>query len=368
MGRSRNIIFVFWGVLYINLLIGQVSGSIFYGASKVLKHSDKILFDAPPYSYLVQASIYRRTDGTKGWDRYWKRPTVGLNLAYLHYGNDDTLGQAWGVFPSMKFDLFRRERFNIGFQAGVGLAYLTKPYNKITNPINNAIGSHWNNVTQFVLSAEANIYKDLSLSLGGHFTHFSNARTATPNSGINTAGLTLGVTKRFSGEKPKVNATVDTIVMERRWGGDVLLGYGLSEYSFTGGSKYASYFINVGGTYKISPYFKVILGGEYEYNQSIFQFYYQDFDPADIARQKATKTAIYGAGDLMFGRFTLRLQTGKYLPLPALSEISAPMYFKLNCIVAPFPTHWSVQPYVGVLLKSHVAVAQYLGIFTGCRF
>jgi len=288
----------------------------------------------------------------------------------MHFGNDSILGKAMGIIPSIKFELLKINKVYFDFQIGFGAAYLNKKYDKISNPLNNAIGSHWNNITQFAVAMERQVYKDCHITVGAHFTHFSNARTASPNAGINTTGLTFGIIQKLC-EKKENSAedfVKDSTTMKRRWGGDFLGGWGISEYSFTGGSKYSTFFINSGVSYAFSPFIKLILGLEYEYNQSVYQFYYQDFIPAEEAKQKATKIASYLAGDLVFGRVVFRAQTGFYLPYPELREKTTPYYIKLNINVYPFPNHWKVRPYVGILLKSHVEIAQYMGLVSGVSF
>ena len=115
----------------------------------------------------------------------------------MHFGNDSILGKAMGIIPSIKFELLKINKVYFDFQIGFGAAYLNKKYDKISNPLNNAIGSHWNNITQFAVAMERQVYKDCHITVGAHFTHFSNARTASPNAGINTTGLTFGIIQKL---------------------------------------------------------------------------------------------------------------------------------------------------------------------------
>ncbi len=354
--------------LVLSLSAQNTHYSLVYAPSKFLKHSKKSTFDAPEYSYMCQFTLSKQTDGSRHWQRYWGHPLVSINFSYLNFGNNDVLGQSFALFPSIRFGIVNKNEFNFGIQLGSGVAYLDRIYDKIANPLNNAVGSHWNNTTQIGLIAHTRVAANWFIINGIHFSHFSNARTATPNAGYNTAGITLGLGRTFQSKKIAEFKTTDTVLVKKCIGGDILLGYGISEYSFTGGSKYGSYFINAGASYSLSPFIKLIAGGEYEYNQSVFQFYYQDFIPANEAKRKATKTAVYAAGDFRFGLFSTRLQTGFYLPFPEGTEKASPFYFKLNFNIHPFSDDLTFRPYFGVLLKSHTAVAQYLGIVTGVSF
>jgi Lipid A 3-O-deacylase (PagL) len=366
---SISLLFSFW---FYTSGQSQHYFGISYSPSKFIRHSDKSTFESPSLSYFWKSNYSHKVSGAEGWHRYWKRPTIGYNALFFDIGDDRVLGNAFGVFPSMSFDIFTLQHTSFYFHFGTGLAYLTKKYDKLTNPTNNAIGSHLNNITHLGFAIHQLLYKNLYVTLGSHLTHFSNARTSSPNTGINLVGCTLGLAQKLD-VKPrnmnqKFDSKIDTSSAKTRWGGDFLVGYGISEAADIGGPKYGTYFVNIGGSFALSPYWKVIIGGEYEYNQGVFQFLYQDFIPFDEAKQKATNTAAYLATDLIFGKLAFRVQTGYYLPFPALSEINSPFYFKINFNVYPFPSHCSVRPYVGVLLKSHLEVAQHMGIVSGVSF
>jgi len=366
---SISLLFSFW--FYTSGQSQRYFG-ISYSPSKFIRHSDKSTFESPSLSYFLKSHYSHKVSGAEGWHRYWKRPTIGYNALFFDIGDDRVLGNVFAVFPSMSFDIFTFHHTRCYFHFGTGLAYLTKKYDKLTNPTNNAIGSHLNNITHLGFEINQPIYKKLSFSAGAHLTHFSNARTSSPNAGINMVGFNFGLVQelntRSKQESYKHNIQNDSSQTKKKWGGELLLGYGISETADIGGPKYGTYFVNVGGSYALSPYWKVIVGGEYEYNQAVFQFLYQDFIPLDEAKEKATNTAAYLATDLIFGKLAFRVQTGYYLPFPALSEINSPFYFKINFNVYPFPNHWSVRPYVGVLLKSHLEVAQHMGIVSGVSF
>lgn len=372
MGRGRCELVILISFLTMFCLLGQSNNvGINYGTSKFIRHSNKSTFELPVSSYHWHAFFSYKVSGQNHWHRYWKKPTLSYNVLYFDLGNDDVLGKAFAIFPSMSFNLLSFHNTDVLFQFGTGLAYLNKKYDKIDNPTNNAIGSHLNNVTHLAFVIKQKIYKNLSIAAGTHFTHFSNSRTSSPNIGINMAGFSIGMIHRIDNKSTVSKMTdnlSDTLMLSHKWGMDFLIGYGISEFADAGGPKYGSYFVNSGVSYAISPFWKVISGGEYEYNQSVFQFYYQDFLSENDAKQKATKTALYLASDLTFGKVVFRAQSGYYLPFPSLSHNEVPFYFKINFNVYPFPIEWKVRPYFGVLIKSHLEVAQYMGLVSGVSF
>jgi len=342
-----------------------------YTMAKVVKHSPRNTYTVPSLSQFGEIKFTHKSRGLgNDWQSYWTNPNISLHVLYLHFGDDAVLGEAIGLFPSIGFSLLENKSSKFYFTFGAGIAYLTKKYNKISNPINNAIGSHLNNVSRLSIDYQYCFNQKIYLQPSIQLTHFSNAKTNNPNSGINLVGLSMGLGVLLD-EKISSNMVIDTMIKSKKgkWGGDVLLGYGVSEYAHPGGPKQPNYFINLGAYRYLSDYIKFHVGLDYDYSESVFQFYYHDFDSKSDARKKATNTAFYFAPELLFGRVGLRFQTGIYLPYPNLQQDDlTAFYFKLGANTYFGPEEWRARPYIGILLKSHIAVAQYLGFVSGVSF
>ena len=355
-------------MIVVNLVHAQRQDlRLIYSPTKFVQHSQKATFPTPTQVTLLQASLITQTQGSKSWQKYWGNPKLGTNFSYFDYGNPDILGFSYGLTRSIGWNLLDRGKHQLSLELGLGLTYITRRYDKLHNPLNSAIGSHLNNLTQIQLSYSYTLTPYLGLELGGHFSHASNAKTVTPNSGINSTGMYVGLSTPLSRPKNNLTTSKDSIKQGRRLGLDVLAGRGFSQYSFTGGYNYATYFGSLGAYYKVSPFLHLIAGGEYEYSQSVFQFYYEDFDPADVARRKASNSAVFVATELLFGQVGFRVQSGYYLPYPSMSAISSDFYIKLNFNYFFLPTSYTTQPYIGVLMKTHLSVAQYFGLVVGVR-
>lgn len=94
------------------------------------------------------------------------------------------------------------------FKVAQGIAMTTNPYDKIDNPKNSAFGSRIMANINFALHyKKENIIDNLGIQAGFIFTHFSMGRTKSPNSGINTYGLNVGVNYNFEQTKYKVDTT-----------------------------------------------------------------------------------------------------------------------------------------------------------------
>lgn len=327
----------------------------------------------------MQATWLLPSSGKHVWQTYWKHPSFGANLFYGNFGNPTILGFGLGVFPSLRLPLPSPKVFNCTLDIGSGVAWTNRTYHVITNPLNNALSLPWNNITQFRFLMGVKTGVLASWKLGLSLTHLSNGHVRLPNKGVNLVGLSLVRTMPVRSASDHTGKTSDTkevlsteSVVERpllkKWGGEVLLGLGFTEYSFEGGPPYKTYFFSGIATYRKNTFLHILLGGELEFNQSTFQFYYLDFEDRTTALRKASRSALFSGASFNFGRLSVRTIVGGYLPLPAESIISSPLYLKMGLQYHLLSDQKKLVPTVGIALKSHAAVAQYLALTAGCSF
>ncbi len=119
-------------------------------------------------------------------------PALGFNMAYQNFGYDAVLGKALSIAHFFDVPLLQKTDFFIDFQYGMGLGYISKKYNRESNPTNNAIGSHFNaKVSLKILFTK--YFKHLNLGAGIEFTHFSNGAITYPNLGLNTPSIFMQI-------------------------------------------------------------------------------------------------------------------------------------------------------------------------------
>jgi len=335
---------------------------------KVVKHRDGLLYDVPPVSMIFQGGKQIQTDGSKAWHQYWGYPRLERSIHFNVFGDADVLGYAVGAAPGVGFYIFRGNRSAVLLHMGAGFAYLTKEYNALTNPNNNAIGSNFNNTTQVKLSFETPIVNALSLDIGVGITHYSNGLSSSPNSGINIIGLHIGLKPTIpirriseSDELPQPK------VISRRWGVNGFVSYGVAEKGVPGGPKYPIKNYSIGVYYKANPFLKWHAGLDYDYALSDYEFAIRDFQTEETADGLATSTAAYAAVEGIFGSVSFRYQMGYYLDLLYDRSESVP-YSKFNIIYNIPYDLYEVRPYVGILLKTHVAVADYVALQVGVEW
>jgi len=343
-----------------------LGGDVYFG--KVLRHKEGLLFDIPPLSSGLDLWYQKRTSGEKAWQRYWGNPTIEGMIKYVSFGNNEVLGQAVAIAPGISFKMKQWNASSLHFHYAPGIAYLTKQFNELSNPTNNAIGSNFNNITRLKISYERPFNDLWNISLAASFSHFSNGLTSSPNSGLNTYGLNLGIKRRVKERKTEIIIDENEKLDHRKWGVNLMYTLGLSEWVVSGGPNYPIYNFSMGGYWRFKDFQKLHLGVEYEFSNKVYEFEKAVFVEDDIARRRARRTIIYVAEEIILGDFSGRLQVGFYTPFA--SDYNAnPFNIKVMTLYhPPIKPLGDVKPYVAMVLKTHFAVAEYIGLAAGVSF
>jgi len=160
-----------------------------YKTGRIFKHTAKIKPAIVFPSSTVELFLARQTTGSKVWQTRYHFPRLGLLIQGTRFGNDTIFGHALAFIPSAELNVAFHSRFRIKWRMGAGLAWIDKPFNYLSNPRNNVIGSHLNNCTSFSLSFQYMLTRQFTLCVGGSFTHWSSGAVKVPNLGINVPSL-----------------------------------------------------------------------------------------------------------------------------------------------------------------------------------
>ena len=170
-----------------------VEGKLHYGFLYA-QHTELDMYNAhfPAFEFTIQQITY----GKHKWERAYKYPLIGLTFFYSGYGNNPALGKVYALMPFINFPLYKYRNFTAGFRLAVGLGYVSKPFNRLTNYHNLAIGSKLNAAANLMLEARYRINYFLTLSAGISLQHFSNGSLKLPNYGLNAPLINIGAALR----------------------------------------------------------------------------------------------------------------------------------------------------------------------------
>lgn len=347
----------------------SVEGTFHYG--KIFKHHSFLRYEVPPQSLGADLNFVFQTYGNQPWHELHNYPVLGLTLLYYHFGDKEVLGYAVGLCPNLTIYLAKSGKFSIDGQIGAGPSYLSKPFNRLENPNNNAIGSHLNFNFYFRFSARWQLDPQWNIGTGISFTHYSNGAAKFPNFGINIPSLSLGA--RFT---PKPLEPTDFISHgtpgkpDKRFGINITAGAGTKEISVIGGPSYPIYSFAVSGLYYLSKTNRLSLGLEHEINRSVYTFgrHLLVFRTEAEARRGSNRNMLFVADEFLFGPIGLRVQLGVYLHYyPELTPF--PLYNKWG-FYYHFPKilNSGIRPYLGTNIKTHLYVADYISLDLGVNF
>ena len=142
-----------------------------------------------------------QTTGRQMWQQLHNYPQYGFGTYFGDLGGAaaaSIIGRPMAVFFFFGTPAVRFGRFTFNIDGSFGLAFNLKPYDPEKNPYQNVIASKGNMYfnANFILYFEVSDRVDLSFGYG--LTHYSSGRLFTPQAGVNTLGLNLGVKYNFN--------------------------------------------------------------------------------------------------------------------------------------------------------------------------
>lgn len=345
------------------------TASLHYGT--LWRHTPKLTVRTGQPVWGQEWGIRLQTRGKKDWHAWQRFPAFGLALAHFRPG-EQAHGDAWGMLPNLSVPLLRAPHWLAVFRLGTGLGYVTHPYDAFRNPGQNAIGSHWNNYTQFCLSASLRLSDHWRLQAGASLNHFSNGATTLPNYGVNLPSGFAGLSWSPAGIR---EAEFVRPAMPKRgnrhWGALAAGGLALIEYSVFDGPRYPVWTLSTTGFYQINRVNRLHGGLEYEFNRAVYEWGLRSggFRTARAAQRGAIRLAAVAGDEFLFGPLSVQLLAGVYTGTSINQYIVNPWYSKLiTRYYFPPVLHTRLRLHAGIALKAHRTTAEYISLLTGCVF
>lgn len=346
-----------------------IESNLFIG--KVTVHTPAILLDIDHLSQGLDLNFKYQTFGKQEWHQYQNYPDLGISMVYFNLGNPEVLGYAIGVMPNLTIDIFRKKNGYIQYQFGWGLGYVSRPYDRISNPLNNAVSSHWNNLVVSRFDGGYEFNSTWSAHLGFGITHYSNGASRLPNYGINIVSGNVGIKYTPNAVERKNYKWHDDYlnVSPKKWGTQIHFDLAYKSIGGFGGIRYPVYIGSAALTYEPNAVNRFFLGLEMEYNSSVYHYIINgttNFDE-EYAKSQSRRYMIFFADEFLFGNFGLLLQGGFYLVkkerVPSIFYNKLSMRYYFSPVGKP-----ATKFFAAVYLKSHLSSAEYLAFGIGASF
>lgn len=310
----------------------------------------------------VLVSYTRQTHGKKEWHTAYNFPDYGGYFLYQNF-NNQFLGESYALGMHYNFYFFKRR---LQFKLAQGFAYVTNPYDKESNSKNKALGSSIVDNTNIGLTYKReNLLGKLGVEAGILFTHYSNGRTKSPNSGINVYLLNLGVNYDFDGDVKNVR---DTVALKKDWREpiryNIAFRSGVNESTVIDSGQYPFYHISAYADKRIGRKSALQLGGELfltEYFKDYIRYRANAYPEENIDPDTDYKRiGIFVGHELFVNRMSLEAQMGYYVYEPYKKDIS--VYNRVG-----MKYYVTKNFFAGFTIKTHLFLAEALEFGVGAR-
>lgn len=248
----------------------------------------------------------------------------GIGIAYNTFFNSQELGNplAVYVFQTSKIATLS-PKLSLDYEWNFGASFGWKEYNEETNPMNRVTGSKINAYINlgFLLNWQVSAHTNLRAGIG--MTHYSNGNTNYPNSGVNTIGASIGITRSFGeSNNPRKPSYLSEKALFNKYVSYDLIIYGatrkrgvyMENYEpFLASGSFGILGLNFNPLYNFSRYFRAGLSLDMQYDES-----------ANIGTHVANDEIPANAEDIKFFRppFKEQFSTG----LSVRAEIVMPIF------------------------------------------
>ncbi len=327
----------------------------------VLPHTTD-LYHLQGHANGVMVSFLKQTHGADEWHSAFNFPDYGVYFQYQNY-NNDFLGKVYAAGVLYNFYFLHRR---LEFKLAQGIGYATNPYDRVTNSKNKAFGSTLMANTNIGLFYKKEHFIDnFGLQAGLLFTHFSNGRTKSPNSGINSFLVNLGVNYDFSKTK---NRIIDTLVNKKKYVEPIKYNFvvrlGFNESPIIGSGQHVFYHMSFFVDKRFNRKSALQMGTELfltNYFKDFIKFKANAYPELNIDPNTDYKrVGVFAGYELFVNKISLEAQLGYYIYQPFKNDIS--IYDRVG-----FKYYITPKIFTSFSVKTHFFLAEALECGVGVR-
>jgi Lipid A 3-O-deacylase (PagL) len=306
---------------------------------------------------MAELTLTKLTHGNKDWQQAYNNPDLGLSLLSTSFANNKVLGRGYALIPNISFHYLRKKWLQANFRFGAGFSYIEKPFDRLTNYKNNAIGSHINSAISVMLETKYKLSQQTNLGIGLALTHFSNGAMQAPNLGINIATANIAFAYQFNKKEQQLFDTTSRFKKHMEY--FAVAATGIKEIAPAGGDKYSvvTASFNIARVRSIRG--KWGAGIDVMHDASIHE--QNKRDSLNTSQLSVTQAGLNVSWEVTFGKLSFPLQAGIYLY----------SNYKGNGILYNrygIRYHFHKNIFANFSLKTHYAKADYFEWGFGYRF
>ena len=303
-----------------------------------------------------------QTHGDKEWQQRYNFPDFGVFFLYQDFKNQ-FLGHNFSVGAQYNFYFLNR---HLKLKLAQGIAYASSPYDKETNSKNKAFGSQILANTNIGLSYKKDYLIDnFGIEAGLLFTHYSNGRIKSPNSGINTYGFNVGVNYNFQEPKERV---IDSTYLNTKFREpikyNIVLRSGVNESPVINSGQHPFYHFGFYADKRLSRKSAFQVGTDLFLTESFKDFikFKANAYPENNINGNADykRVGVFVGHELFINKISLEAQVGYYVYDEFKNEIA--IYDRVG-----MKYYLSKKVFTSFTIKTHIFLAEALEFGVGVR-
>jgi len=271
-------------------------------------------------------------------------PSIGASLNFWDFG-DASLGRALSGLFYVEPVLFSPFNIDISFKGGLGISYLSNPFDETNNPENLTYSTHFSFPLLAGLSFRYQVGERMALRMSGTFQHISNGGINQPNLGINYTALGVGVQWKLDSRSLPSQIEIqpfDRSGGEKKWYFNIIAGLKEPEGSedkalvLSAASEYMSQFARINA-----------------WTAGVMAEFDNSRDYSDLGSK--SRLSFMVGHTFLLGRFAFGQKAGIYVWSGHATHAPWYQYYTLDFEV-------SEKIAIGTGLKAHGKVAEFLGM------
>lgn len=283
----------------------------FYGS--ILPHNPDISHLITGHPDGVMLRYNKRTYGTREWESLYGFPDLGVTFTYQDLKNR-SLGEAYSVYAHYNFYAFKRQ---LQYGIGTGIAYMTNPYDAVTNFRNVAYGTRLTSATYIAANyRKENLIGPIGIQAGITLIHYSNGNIKEPNTSTNSLLFNLGINWSVTPDVVTYNSW-DPVNYTEPVRFNVLLRHGWNESNFRGSGQFPFYTVSFYADKRLSKKSSIHIGTELMVSDFLKE--YRDFQANSFPNSGLTgqedhkRIGVFAGHELHVGKTSIVTYLGYYV-------------------------------------------------------
>jgi len=298
-----------------------------------------------------------QTSGKKDWEWYHKLPLWRLLFNIADFSDPQHIGLVYSLGTEMSFPLIRSKIFYMGITGALGIGFVSKPFDPLTNNINGAVSAPINYLLRPGLEWSLKIHSHMYLLYGLKFMHWSVGALTLPNLGMNIPAFSLGIKAGWGvrnlpeENKPKF--------IRPKWQIDWLVCLGMKQVMPIGTGFYPTATLGIWAYKQFTPKSGLPIGLDLFYDESIKMRLFRVNHSYGYFRH-TLRAGLFGGYEFVINKFSLYFHFGGYFLWP--DKLDTRFYQRIG-----MRYRVGNRGLINFSLKSHFFVADFVELGGGFR-